>query len=246
MTREELLRIAKPILFNTEMVRSVKDNRKTATRRVVLPQPNHEIYWKGGTSYFEKIPCDEGWYGKQLQPQYGYGDILYVRETFYPFDSDHVIDGVKYAYKADASPKSECTRKDLGYKWHPSIHMPKEAARLFLLVTDVKGQRLQDITEEQAKAEGAVKAYPYINPITGKTVFFVKSDDGTYLAGFKYLWNECYAAPRGVKNGHGVITHYESFPFEEIRETRTYKGKPWYVIGNPWVWDYEFERTVGK
>ena len=87
-------------------------------------------------------------------PPYRPGDILYVREAFCLFDADHVNNGVKYAYKADATPESERARKDFGYKWRPSIHMPREAARIFLRVTDVQVERLRSISDTQCMAEG--------------------------------------------------------------------------------------------
>lgn len=237
MTREEMLAVAKPILFNTEMVCKVLDGTKSATRRVVKPQPF-------AVKQDENAPCWCGHFvsesGKVLpdKPPYRPGDILYVRETWALVHDETGNAPVRWRYKADdeTSPIE---------RWYPSIHMPKEAARIFLRVTGAKVCRLQDITEEQAKAEGAVKAYPYIDPSTHETEY-MESEYGDYLAGFECLWNSCYAAPRGVKDGHGVITNYESFPFEEIRETRTYKGKPWCVIGNPWVWGYEFEIVEEK
>ncbi len=126
--------------------------------------------------------------------------------------------------------------------WHPSIHMPKEAARIFLRVKNVWPEKLQDITEEQAKAEGAFRAMEYNCP-EGPVIYEDKS--GYYIVGFKSIWNACYASPRAVVD-RGVITHYESYPWEDIHETRTYKGLPWYVYGNPWVWANEFERVVAE
>ncbi len=134
----------KPILFNTEMVQAILDGRKTVTRRVVkfpegqtgrLPSNGARdyLFYPGGIKY----------------PPYQVGDILYVRETWFEFR------GGGYAYAADATESSKMFRKELGYKWHPSIHMPKEAARIFLRVTDVKVDRLQCITREEALREGA-------------------------------------------------------------------------------------------
>lgn len=156
--------MTKPILFNTEMVKALLDGRKTATRRVVKPQS--QLNCPCGTGYYFDIEsqilrCTNcgSWVAKAdgrtpLTPPYTPGNILYVRETFCEYDADHIIDGVRYAYKADATPVSEEFRKQLGYKWSPSLHMPREAARIFLRVTDVRVERLQDITEEQAIAEG--------------------------------------------------------------------------------------------
>ncbi len=146
----------KPILFNTEMVRAILEGLKTVTRRAVKPQPR-TIYHDG------KIYDDDGLYViaenqnggmKQIVPPYQPGEILYVRETFCEFIADHVIDGKKFAYKADATPTSEEARKELGYKWRPSIHMPREAARIFLRVTDLRVERMQDIDDDGVVAEG--------------------------------------------------------------------------------------------
>jgi hypothetical protein len=154
----------KPILFNTEMVMAILDGRKTTTRRVIKPQPNYELrrmndkYHRGQWHEYSENPlCDTAFkspWGVEYPELLGdVGDILYVRETFCKYDAGHVINGVKYAYKADATPASEEARRAYGYKWHPSIHMPKEAARIFLKVTDVKVERLQDITNAGALAE---------------------------------------------------------------------------------------------
>lgn len=146
----------KPILFNTEMTRAILDGRKTATRRVIKPQPT--AMWKmAGPAKLQLLA--------ESAP-YHPGDILWVRETWCPFDSDHIIDGQKYAYRADCTDLSEDIRKAYGYPWHSSIHMPKAAARLFLRVTSVKAERLQDITPDGIDAEGC-KEYAY-SAATGK------------------------------------------------------------------------------
>lgn len=126
-----------------------------------------------------------------------------------------------YVFKADTPKFSENSPWDKGLRWRPSIHMPKEAARLFGRVTGLKAQRVQDITDEEARREGCADR-----------------------ADFRRVWNGCYAKPRPVKGEDGEIDHYESWPWEDIRETRTHKGKPWHVIGNPWVWVIEFERIT--
>ena len=128
-----------PILFNMEMVRSILDGRKSCTRRIIKPQPQ---------GYFEV--SEEPLYiydtdGKQskITPPYQPGDILYVRETFIQAAA-HI-----FWYKADDKPWMS---KDL--LWKPSIHMPKEAARIWLKVTDVRVERLQDITGLSVQKEG--------------------------------------------------------------------------------------------
>lgn len=146
----------KPILFNTDMVRAILDGRKTVTRRVVKPQPRM-VYYDGrlqdsGEDTRECSPLyvliAENHNGAVMQivPPCQPGQTLYVRETWgvKSYGTPGGMAG-KYVYKADGG---ECQ------KWRPSIHMPRAAARLFLRVTDVRVERLRDITEEQAIAEG--------------------------------------------------------------------------------------------
>jgi hypothetical protein len=149
----------KPILFNTEMVRAILDGRKTCTRRVIKPQPNEKHTFPFGfvTDSTEKkvvgyfgFGIDE--YGGSIQyvkPPYRYapGDILYVRETWCDDRQfTHASTPGRYFYKASESGN---------FKWHPSIHMPKEATRIWLKVTDVRVERLHEITNEGALREGA-------------------------------------------------------------------------------------------
>lgn len=167
--RKEILSKAKPILFNTEMVRAILDGRKTVTRRVLKNQDSGTFdydynYDTDGIARSVDLIYDNGnnglWTLTNKMP-YQIGDILYVRETFCHYEKHHIIDGVQYAYKADATPESERARKDYGYKWHPSIHMPKEAARIFLQVTNVRVERLQDIDDDGVVAEGLEIGAPF-------------------------------------------------------------------------------------
>lgn len=159
----------KPILFNTEMVRAILDGRKTCTRRVVkYKYDNTQMEVKTDKYGYRliEIQCDvEGeTYGKnsdgstwrrlrpfiEKKPPYSRGDILYVRETW----GEGYEDGT-YIYRADDKLADLPTFKELSKLiYHPSIHMPKEAARIWLKVTDVRVERLQEITDEQAKREG--------------------------------------------------------------------------------------------
>lgn len=171
MTREEILQIAKPILFNTEMVRAILDGRKTVTRRCVkYKYDNTEMKMrtdKYGTRLIEIQKDIEGeTHGKnpdgstwrkllgyiEPKPPYKRGDFLYVRETWLKTDCFGYQDG--YFYKANETPISKEIREEYGFKWHPSIHMPKEAARIFLRVTNVRVERLNDMQEEDAINEG--------------------------------------------------------------------------------------------
>ena len=157
-----LLSYAKPILFDTEMACAILEGIKTETRRVVKFKAGQNPAWTG------YIPDGAVLYGSNNIPAakapYHLGDILYVRETwqFIPCidcrivncgetpvvyeDRDGVGDGC-FTYRADyPEPERIC--------WRPSIHMPKEAARIFLRVTGVRAERLQDITGEGCQNEG--------------------------------------------------------------------------------------------
>ncbi len=141
----------KPILFNTGMVRAILDNRKTVTRRVVKPQ---EKILKnpsfGYTPFTPKghISVRGEWTDRDGNKRYGEnfiklpycpGDILYVRETFFECRGH-------FYYKADGKHEG-LARLGVYFKWQPSIHMPREAARIFLRVTDMRVERLQRICE---------------------------------------------------------------------------------------------------
>ena len=154
----------KPILFNTEMVRAIMDGRKTCTRRVIkLPWEecpackyvhNEYIYDKMA----ENVYCARC--GCLLEPErrspYQPGDILYVRETWMDYAGLTM-------YKADCDIYRLDSLNFAGFGWKPSIHMPKEAARIWLKVTNVRVERLQDITEDGAKAEGAIDNRGFIH-----------------------------------------------------------------------------------
>lgn len=152
----------KPILFNTDMVRAIMDGRKTCTRRMVKPQweecphckyvHNEYIY----DEMAENVYCARC--GYPLEPErrspYQPEDILYVRETWHRYtkrvgkgEGCHLEE--HYGYKA-----SIANSEDAEEPWKPSIHMPKKAARIWLKVTNVSVERLQDITGDGAEAEG--------------------------------------------------------------------------------------------
>lgn len=137
----------KPILFNTEMVRAILEGRKTQTRRIIKPQPTNPRWnnigwlgWDNGHGYHMKPPCEVD-------------DVLWVRETW-STHYDGIHNDLQFCYKADGIDlKSECLPGECN-RWWPSIHMPKEAARIFLRVKDVRVERLQDMDEDAAIAEG--------------------------------------------------------------------------------------------
>lgn len=137
----------KPILFNTDMVRAILDGRKTVTRRVVKTKHKDACGFyvttrKSDGAFMGVYEYDENesMFDNPLEPPYKVNDILYVRETWYR--------GInRILYKANYSENEKFYRdgKEILIKWKPSIHMPKEAARLFLKVTGVKVAKLRDM-----------------------------------------------------------------------------------------------------
>lgn len=137
----------KPILFNAQMVRAILEGRKTVTRRAVkFPRGWNPKF----TGY---IPDGAVLYGSNNIPAakspVQVGDVLWVRETWSPVN----VRPRRYIYKADVDRRIG-EGVGLPLRWHPSIHMPREAARIFLRVTDVRVERLKDITATQAMNEG--------------------------------------------------------------------------------------------
>lgn len=182
----------KPILFNTEMVKAILEGRKVQTRRVIKGRFNICFDHTGAICDIQKKDDNDNHIGT-IYPPYQPGDILWVRETWAEYWYPDRVAG--YVYKADGEPMSYVswgnskTGKD--EVWMPSIHMPKDAARIFLKVTNVRAERLQDITEDDAKAEGAGKAY-YIRD----AVYHNFEDKDNFRDGFRELWDSCYNWPK--------------------------------------------------
>lgn len=138
----------KPIIFSGEMIKAILDGRKTQTRRVIKPQPINVIdcnliYGDIYPSKAEYTPNDY-----RLAP-YQPGDILWVRETWAKLFPEY--EKIVYLYKANGGGHGQ------DYRWRPSIHMPREAARAFLRVTNVRVEWLKDISETDAIAEGCIE-----------------------------------------------------------------------------------------
>lgn len=192
----------RPILMQPAMVRQARDYVKTETRRLSgLDEVNQDPgSWKftgfegpdkqgrlvaifedaNGFPFVVRVPCPYG------MP----GDLLWVRETTAPWG-----DG-KYAYFADGFKKrdgewvldtpNKFHDQEVVKKWTPSIHMPYEAARYFLHLTGLRAERVQDITEDGAQAEGAERGI--LRPYGLKSWQLELNNHATYLDGFRYLW----------------------------------------------------------
>lgn len=196
--KEQLLQTAKPILFNTEMVKAILDGRKTQTRRVVGDVGISE-YFNVYTTHRKK--------GKHVQQavfmcvgqpiyinyKYEIGDILYVRETFKIDALSNLDKRLTISFKT--GDKLKLNEKDhnqvfekfdrrLNGKWKPSIHMPKEYSRIFLKVTNVRVERLQDITRKDVLSEG-IREHA-VNQFHPHTCLFKAFWNSTAKDGYKW------------------------------------------------------------
>lgn len=134
----------KPMFFCTDMVRAILEGRKTVTRRPIKPQPIDGVKKLYRTKYADlwRSPGTDFWF--EFQAPCIPGDILWVRETW-GAASDLLGAVPGPVYMADYSDEELLSLRKKHYRWRPSIHMPREAARIFLRVTDVRAERLHDI-----------------------------------------------------------------------------------------------------
>ena len=236
-----------PVIFSTPAVRALLNTKpdtwpakpinpdkpfKSMTRRVMKPQPEYRF----GEGKREMYKWKEGLFALNFYPDrstilenapYKPGDILWVRETFGIFDDEG-----EYTYLYYKADEGNPEKSKYFGKWKPSIHMPREAARLFLEVKSVRVERLRDISEKDAKAEGVEKfnqcktlyedrvrnriiacgggAYPIVHCVDCE-----KYKNTSFKNGFLLLWDSL-----NVKRG----CSWES---------------------NPRVWVYEFMRVKG-
>lgn len=143
----------KPILFNTEMVRANLDGRKGATRRII-PWDKVNAVLSSPARKNNPDVLDEVFIRNLCDCRYEVGDILYVRETWAITSGISGIAEDGPVYMADFSEKDLSHLRDKHFRWRPSIHMPKDLARIFLRVTDVQAERLQNINADGAILEG--------------------------------------------------------------------------------------------
>lgn len=214
----------KPILFNTEMVRAILDGRKTQTRRVVKGLGNLNVYLaEPAEDSYETLAQWDFFYGGRL-PNGGVfdaiesmkapcavGDILWVRETWTNIPvspGGHFRFGGQYYYKADGDIRPDGWRGN----WRPSIHMPKQAVRIFLRVKDVRAERLQEITKEQVVQEGCSAGCVVIT--CGPWGIEDDPDEWTAIEDFQRKWDDT------IK-----LADFDKYGWD----------------ANPWVWVIEFE-----
>lgn len=225
----------RPIIMQAESVRAILDGRKTQMRRVVKPQPDgvssdgrpfvyktvsvvrdHAIEHVGGpdgkpeSRYVDIVKCPYG----------AIGDRLWVREKIgiQLTPCDAYPNGL-VEYAADYHNGVDFIHEGGGSAWTPSIHMPRWSSRITLEITGVRVERVQDISEDDAKAEGAepwFRAGDGAKEISNGTEYSIENvpeDKRLYRIGFEYLWNSINA-----KRGYGWNS-------------------------NPFVWVIEFKRV---
>ncbi|MNL09770.1 hypothetical protein D3C87_1305430 [compost metagenome] len=233
----------RPILFSAPMVRAILEGRKTVTRRAIKPQPgscDHSLWPNQPAPVWGMDPDESGWRcgicgnGMRMTKRtavgiscpYGKpGDRLWVRETWMDLrgtgvehrpDSDGPLQ--RYAYRADSPPGSHAdeARKYFGLKWKPSIHIPRVASRILLEITEVRVERLQDISDEQAKAEGII---PHVRGGWHWHPHNPSNVDDWHQFGFKtpvWAFQDLWAGINGQENWDA----------------------------NPWVWVVELKRVT--
>lgn len=225
----------RPIIFKSEMVRAILEGRKTQTRRIVKFQPEIETgydyphenetgyFWKKEESYdsFDEMIADM----IKHCPFGKVGDRLWVRENFCCFDEDWRFMGRPHDLK-DGPWRNILYEADNGIDhgcgWRPSIHMPRWASRITLEITSIRVERLQDISEKDANAEG------------------VEFDSG---------WEEPMG--EGYTDGWGFVDYMNEDQDYSMKSAKDSFESLWKSINgpeswnqNPWVWVIEFKRRL--
>ncbi|EHC3998348.1 hypothetical protein JTG26_003007 [Escherichia coli] len=170
------------MIFNDEMVRAILGGNKTQTRRIV----EEKFYGRAVAAELLAKHCPYG------QP----GDRIWVRETYRVYGK--ATDVATLVYRASVRnswteqthrvPVEVCN-KPVSEKWTPSIHMPRWASRILLEITDVRVERLHDMSEADAKAEGATPATYKITP-----------SEAVYRVGFGDIWRSIYGQDNWLSN----------------------------------------------
>jgi len=225
----------KPILFSGPMVRAILEGRKTQTRRVVKPAvPEDRV--KDCTVSISKLPFgDVTWWPKcdypvlmagRRNPFGDPGDRLWVRETWGPCDG-----GV--CYRASEEP-AVCPD---GGKWKPSIFLPRWASRITLEITDVRVERVQDITDEDAQSEGIFwtdysRACGHFG--AWQDVGSCPAPDESHPVRPGWYWRKTKSSMECLGSARFAFANL----WDSINSKR---GFGWYA--NPWVWVISFRRV---
>ncbi|NLC23360.1 MAG: hypothetical protein GX776_02645 [Oxalobacter sp.] len=220
----------RPILFSGEMVRAILDGRKTQTRRIdkcmakFLPVSTPDLSMLSTSKSGEKRLCatwyaDNGKFTANWCPYGKRGDRLWVRETWAWYPAEYDI--LNVMYRSTAGDYDSAQFKELFERWRPSIHMPRWASRILLKITDIRVERLQDISGEDAFAEGmqipvSNDKHPLLR-LTGKI------SPGKFCDKHPNEWD---------------LNDYARFEYANLWEKLNGTGS-WEA--NPWVWVIEFD-----
>ena len=207
----------KPIIFSTLEVRAILEGRKNQTRRVMKPQPTLDangwmawktVRWLPELSSLIIGKQHTGYHHLPFKP----GDVLWVRETWF-----YALGTMEYLYRADSdTPLRDRVAGGVNkQKWRSPIHMPHAAARIFLRVKDVRVEKLNEISQEDAKAEGVYEIRPnwwfFCDPAT------ISAPNCTLAAtpkqAFMWLWNFLYRKNIEISWGNSFVWVYT---FERI------------------------------
>lgn len=234
-----------PLLFKSQMVQALlrKLNPKTVTRRILNPQPR----------------C----VAENITLPYQVGDVIWVKETFVNLqkvtsENGHVGAYMGYLYAADCfeyfGALDDPERIDVStVKWTPSLFMTRDASRINLDVLDVHGERLQDITEESALAEGFIKLPDgRVVEYEGAEAFGIHWPNA--IAAYRALWNDINLIPSPINENKQVVS-YVSYPwsfadfdaeYPGVRTSGKWRSKPLKVIENPIVIVTTFKRKGSR
>jgi hypothetical protein len=239
----------KPAIFNTDMVRAILDGRKTQTRRIIDKRYNiqhlSELNAQGDKNIYPFQIIDNktlnvydtqdifGCFNHYLKSPYKKGDIIYVRETFVVGIPDGTMpesdeNPITVFYKADDSVHGwiDEYEEECNIPWKPSIHMTKEYARLFLRVKDVRIERLNEISEEDAIAEG-------IKHLGGGQI----ADTGDYFETY-YYHGDLIDAPNDGWGYENTLFEWADEAFASLWESIYGKDS----FNDDYVWVIEFEK----
>ncbi|HEV7436525.1 MAG TPA: hypothetical protein VGO22_16910 [Pseudorhizobium sp.] len=217
----------RPILFSGPMVRALLDGRKTQTRRIIKPRGKHpSLFNDGWTDGYILDPGNEEWRQKDIPIKLG--DRLWVRETWQALsfgDYQPTKSSQSEVRFAATDPCADLDAEARGYPWRPSIFMPRWASRLTLTVTEVRVERLQDISDEDAVAEG-IEKQPYAG------------DDPQYQGMF--AWKDYADHP------HSVVGFHHEKPALSYRSLWNSINGAGAWDANPWVVAYTFTVEHGN
>lgn len=256
----------RPILMNTESVVGILDDRKTQTRRVPKQQPPEEAtFFDYKTDLGYTTSRSHLWAGFYMGPDVGgpvyykcpfgkIGDRLWVKETYCLgniTEADSIDGHSEGCYVSQCPDENDIIMKEYCIRhgittddviWKPSIFMFRKYSRILLEITHLRIEQIQDISEEDAIAEGIEREntriglnYKLYGPLE-------KLDQWTKDPrwSFETLWNSINAKPKPVMSGEKIVS-YISYPWDDIRETREHRGLKWIVCGNPQTWAVTFK-----